>query len=251
MFNTELAIRKTISEISQHRDNAIQHLRNINRSMELYIEECKQIGQYVGNNRHLSIDLERAIKDVDRRSWRTAFSMTGISAYMDAKARNDFDHELENNPPEFTRDNIQSILLSAMQESEMMFKRGVVEIFKKLNGDYKRHDAFKLNKKLICSHWFVRCRVFNCIDVNYRADDEITDLERALLLLDGKKYTNPSLCYKIKESLRESLVFEDDYIKIRAYKNGNAHINIKREDLVDKINEIISDWYGSSAVASR
>lgn len=251
MFNNDLSVRKTVSEIAQHRDNAIAHLINMKRSMDLYKEECAQIGEFVGNSRNMILDVEKVTRDVDRASWRKAFSMTGIAAYMDKKARNEFDASLEEDPPAFTKDNIQTILLSAMQESEMMFKRGVVEIFKRLNGSYKCHDAFKIGKKLICSHWFVRCRVFNCTDVNYRSEDEITDFERAMILLDGKRYTDPMLSHNIKQALRDGLTYEDEYIKLRAYKNGNAHITIKRLDLIDKINELIAEWYGSNSVSSR
>lgn len=251
MFNTDLAVRKTVSEIAQHRDNAINHLMNMKKCMDLFQEECAQIGEYVGNTRYMALDVEKVIQDVDRRSWRKAFSMTGIAAYMDTKARREFEDGLETDPPEFTRENIQTILLSAMQGSEMMFKRGVVELFKRLNGNYKCNDSFKLNKKLICSHWFVRCRIFNCTDVNYRSEDEITDFERAMILLDGKKYTEPMLNHNIKQALRDGLTYEDEYMKLRAYKNGNAHIQIKRLDLVDKINDIIAEWYGSNSVSSR
>ncbi len=253
MFNKDLALQKTVSEIAEHRNKAIYNIEQMAKHLNIFRDECRQISQYCGNVRHLAqFNVDSIRKEVDRSSWRKCFNMTGLDSYMDKKARDEFDKSLEVDPPEFTTENIRMILLSKMNEAESMFKRGIVATFKRLNGDFKCHDSFKLNKKLICSYWFVKCRIFGGVDTNYNYVDEITDFERALLILDGKKFIKPELAYQLKETLKSGdMTFENEYFKLRAYKNGNGHITMKRLDLVDKINEIIAEWHGEGKVAKR
>jgi hypothetical protein len=37
---------------------------------------------------------------------------------------------------------------------------------------------------------------------------------------------------------------EDEYFLIRSYKNGNAHLWFKRDDLVEKVNKLLGEYYG-------
>ena len=39
---------------------------------------------------------------------------------------------------------------------------------------------------------------------------------------------------------------EDDYFKVRGFKNGNAHVWFKRDDLVEQVNKLLAEWYGET-----
>ncbi len=45
--------------------------------------------------------------------------------------------------------------------------------------------------------------------------------------------------------------FEDDYCRARAFKNGNLHLEFKRPDLLDKLNEQIADHYANTLPDAR
>jgi hypothetical protein len=67
-------------------------------------------------------------------------------------------------------------------------------------------------------------------------------------LLDGKPV--PENRHDLAVSLdthidkqRSSAVFEDDYVSIRYFQKGSAHITFKRPDLIEKMNDIIARHY--------
>lgn len=183
-------------------------------------------------------------KEIDRRFWKHAFSLTGFSKYMDKEARAEFERSLVNNPPAFNMENIRATFLQAYQESELFFNRGLVNIFKRLSGKYKTNDAFKVNKKIIISNWFRGSKMFG-LDVNYHAQDEMDDLNRIFTVLDGKDYKEYVFSSALRQAVRDGF-YEDEYFKIRMFKNGNAHLWFKRLDLLDMANEIIAKWYGEN-----
>jgi len=43
-------------------------------------------------------------------------------------------------------------------------------------------------------------------------------------------------------------VFEDSYYRAKAFRNGNLHLEFKRSDLLDKLNEQIADYYTYDAL---
>lgn len=253
MFNTDLAIRKTVTEIAQHRDNAIFQVEQMAKHYQYFKEECAQISEYCGSVRELQkFNPETIKKEVDRSSWRKAFSMTGISAYMDKKAREEFEKSLEVSPPEFTKDNIQSILLDSMGKSKEMFNRGTVELFKGLCGKYKCNDSFKVVSKIITRRWFHSCKHFNNISVNSNLESEINDLERIINVVKHGKFENPSLVYELRQCLNKNqMSYENEYLKINFFKNGNAHIYLRDQQVIDSINTIIAAYYGEGKIGKR
>lgn len=39
-------------------------------------------------------------------------------------------------------------------------------------------------------------------------------------------------------------IVESEFFKVCVYKNGNAHVWFKRDDLVEKVNKLLADYYG-------
>lgn len=253
MFNTDLALQKTVSDIAKHRDQAIYQISQIAAHIDIFKSECKQIHQYCGNSRFLTHFSESALKkDVDRSAWRSAFSMTGIDAYMDKKARDEFEKSLEVDPPEFTADNIRSILIDARNKAEAMFNRGTVELFRGLCNKYKCNDTFKVGKKIITSHWFHYCRHFGNLSVNYSFESDINDFERIISVIKHGAFKKPSMVFDLRQCINEGeTTYQNEYVKINIFKKGTAHIYILDEQLIDSINCIIAAYYGDGKVGKR
>lgn len=249
-FRKDLMIPKTIEELIKDRDAIILELSNMDKCKQRAEELCKSVGTYIfpvhqfrGYN-----GIESLTRDVDRRMWRQTIEISGFNKYMDKVARQEFADSLEKNPPEFNIDNVRSTLLSSYNQAEMFMKRGIVQLFRNLGADYKTNDAFKISKKVILRNWFtVFC---GSLSVNYNQEPEMNDLDRVVRTLDGKEFKEHHFSQAMRKVI-SSMEYEDEYFKIKAFKNGNAHLWFKREDITDKINDIIAEYYGEGKLAKN
>lgn len=194
---------------------------------------------------------DSARKEIDRRFWRAAFDLTGFMQVMDRRARQDFDRSLETNPPEFTLENVRMHFLSACQQADEFFARGLVEMFLRLSSHYKTNaeEPFKVGEKAILE-WVCQPRWGGGVEIRYQASDTINDIDRVIQTLDGKKHHPRALESAINGKWAEGgNLFEDDYYRIRGFKKGTLHIQFKRLDLLEKANKIIHDYYHGSALA--
>ena len=249
-FRKELIIPKTVEELIKDRDEIILTLTHMDKLKQQAEEQCKSVGTYIFPVHQFRgyHGIEVLKKDVDRRMWRQTIELTGFNKYMDKKARQEFADSLEKEPPAFTVDNVRSTLLSSYQQAETFMNRGIVELFKNLGENYKTNDAFKIGKKIILRNWFtVFC---GSLSVNYNQEPEMNDLDRVVRTLDCVEFKEHLFSQSMRKVIN-SMEYEDDYFKIKAFKNGNAHLWLKREDLTDKINDIIAAWYGDGKLANN
>ena len=249
MQSTAIAHIKTLEDIVEARDKALDLHIHAYKTMQKSQDVCNQMGNYLyplAFNSSLKCPDEFR-KELDRRFWRHAINKTGFNKYMDKVARNDFDISLEKNPPEFTMDNIRETLISSYHNAEHFFNRGLVNLFKRLEGKYKTNDAFKVSKKIILTNWFV-CS-YGELMLNHYNEGEINDLDRIIKTLDGKEFKEHGFSYELRQA-RNNKEYENEYLKIKMFKNGNCHLWFKRMDILDRINEIIAAWYGEGKLGS-
>ena len=170
---------------------------------------------------------------------------------MDGEAKNAFQDSLRNEPPEFTVDNIRSIFLTLHQDADAMFNRGIVNTFKRFSTEHKTNtrEPFKISKRCVLTYVF--CKSWQGYpQVREYSNGMINDIDRVFRVLDGKKHTERQLETAINGAMKAGITYEDEYFKVRGFKNGNGHIEFKRADLVDKVNDIIAEHYGSNALAN-
>lgn len=242
-FRKDLMIPKTIEELIKDRDAIIIELANMNKCKKRAEERCKEVGTYIFPIHQFRgyHGIESLTRDVDRRMWRQTMEISGFNKYMDKVARNELTDSLEKNPPEFNIDNVRNTLISSYNQADMFMKRGIVQLFRNLGAQYKTNDAFKISKKVILRNWFtVFC---GSLSVNYNQEPEMNDLDRVVRTLDGKEFKEHHFSQSMRKMI-SSMEYEDEYFKIKAFKNGNAHLWLKREDITDKINDIIAEYYG-------
>mgnify|MGYP000268252965 CR=1 FL=1 len=248
-FRKDLMIPKNIEDLITDRDIIIKNLADIDRIKNKTQELCKELGGYVfpvqqfrGYN-----GIESLTRDVDRRMWRLTMEISGFNKYMDKIARQDFTDSLDKNPPAFTIENVRTTLLSSYNQADEFMKRGIVQLFRNLGAQYKTNDAFKVSKKIILRNWFtVFC---GDLSVNYNQEPEMNDLDRVVRTIDGVEFKEHAFSGAMRKVI-STKEYEDEYFKIKAFKNGNAHLWLKRDDITDKINDIIAAWYGDGKLAS-
>jgi hypothetical protein len=123
------------------------------------------------------------------------------------------------------------------------FERGVIGVFRSLSWDYKTNRPHAFGRRIIVrgvhgAYGFPDDRRCSLLD----------DLERVFHVLDGKPEPDhregvSARLYRQRreERSREDLV--DAYLRIRCFKNGNAHVTFLRAEIVDEMNRILARHY--------
>lgn len=86
--------------------------------------------------------------------WRQSFDHTGLMQLLDAQSKQKFNRNLQENPPEFTIENVQSSFIDLSQNAEKMFEDGVVNVFRWLSNQYMTNDGFRIGDKVVMT-WMV------------------------------------------------------------------------------------------------
>jgi len=197
--------------------------------------------------------LETVRKPLDRSIWHHLLQATSLDRLMDRKAKDDFRSQVEKDPPPATADNCLATMESLLADSEMIFKRGIANTFAGLDRRFRSHDGFKVGTRIVLTY-------FAGVDgyVRYGGTrDSLLDVERTFYVLDGKP--QPDSAAGIIGALwlakppgwsASAYEAETDYVRVKVFKNGNAHVWFKRDDLVERVNLILADWYGAALGAS-
>ena len=249
-LSTTLRLPPTIAEMVRHRDQAVAHLREAGRCIEQAAEAATMIREHaMPFGARFQQPLETLIAELDRKAWREAFRIGGFEAVWDAKARKEFDDSLEKNPPEFNAANLRANLMEYLPQKDHLFARGLVAIFRKRSGDYKRHaDAgFSVPQKMIVRSWssasYFRGRQIACY-----YDGEVRDFMRVLYKLTEREFDYGPVQSLINAAWAQGEPFHDEYVVLKAHKNGNVHIHIKDRALLARINTVVADYYGGNAL---
>lgn len=250
----QLAIPKNLYDLCEHRERAIKLFTASYATIKGVEKDLQEAGQYLTPyNCVPKINPEDFQKQLDKNLWRHAFNQIGLLQYMDAQAKDELDKDLEKTVPDFTIDNVKTTLLTAAQNADKMFARGIVNIFFRLSGEHKTNtnSPFKINRKAVIGY-MATLNYSGGLRVNTWGSfsERINDIDRVIKTLDGKKHQQRELEFLVNGAWGIGEVYEDDYYKIKGFKNGNMHIEFKRQDLLDKANLIIARYYdGNNLVA--
>lgn len=173
---------------------------------------------------------------------------SGMLSLMDAQARAEWHNSLEKEDiPAISESNILSTFEQLHKNKGEVFERGVINTFKSLSWDYKTNNPCRFGKKIIVEGVVKHDQWGFGLNWGWQRD-RLTDLERMLLLLDGKPIPDnredvTRLLGDHIHSKRSSTYYEDDMFAIRYFQKGTAHITFKRQDLVHKLNDIVAKHY--------
>jgi predicted RNA methylase len=195
----------------------------------------------------VEVSMEDYRKNLDRGVWTQLLETTGIQTMMDATALKELRQSISDDVPEASEANVRATIETLFADADMIFSRGLVNCFAKLDRRFKSHDGFKIGGRIIIDRAFSEMGG----NTNYGSTwDTIADVERVLAVLDDK---NPegSAVLRAKVDADRTGTYgpmqsqtETDYFRIDGFKNGNAHLWFTRDDLVKKANQILGDHYG-------
>lgn len=194
-------------------------------------------------------------RNLDRSIWRDLMKKSGMLSLMDAQARNEWYKNLEGEDiPAVSEANILSTFEQLHQSKGEVFERGVINVFKGLSWNYKTSSPCKFGTKIIVTGLVKFDRWGFGLNWGWQRD-RLADLERMLVLLDGKPVPDnrADVTRRLGDHIHEnrhSNHYEDEMFVIKYFKKGTAHIVFKRPELVDKLNDIIARHY-PGALAAR
>ena len=116
-----------------------------------------------------------------------------------------------------------------------------------LSWDFKSNNPCKFGKKIIATGLVKHDRWGFGLNWGWQRD-RLADLERMLILLDGKPVPDnrADITRRLGDHIHEnrhSNRYEDEMLVIKYFQKGTAHIVFKRPELVDKLNDIIARHY--------
>lgn len=187
-------------------------------------------------------------RNLDREIWRDLMKKSGMLSIMDAQAREQWYNSLEKDDiPTISEENILSTFKQLHQSKGEVFERGVINVFKSLSWDYKSNSPCRFGRKIIVNGLVKHDRWG--FGLNWgRQRDRLADLERMLMLLDGKPVPDnrADVTRRLGDHIHEnrhSNRYEDEMFTIKYFQKGSGHITFKRPELVDKLNDIITRHY--------
>ena len=253
-FNTDIIRQGSIQEVILKRDRAIELYY---RAMAL-MAEAAEVAKDASQSRYASIrfdntdftgkqdyDKEKVRQSIDRDVWLYLLGLSGLKNLMDAEAYGEFRDQLEKDPPEVTLDTLTATFRDLGAQGDELFRRGLVNVFKRLNyRAYKTNDAFSIGKKIIVEHVMGAYGGFSHWGHKREA---ISDLDRIFHILDGQEpvdHRGDAAGLVAEASHRKEYELETEYFRFRWFKNGNMHIWLLRPDLVTKANKLIAEHFG-------
>ena len=187
-------------------------------------------------------------RNLDRSIWRDLMKKSGMLSLMDAQAREQWYNSLEKDDiPAVSEANILSTFEQLHQSKGEVFERGVINVFKGLSWDFKSNNPCKFGKKIIATGLVKHDRWGFGLNWGWQRD-RLADLERMLVLLDGKPVPDnrADVTRRLSDHIHEnrhSSRYEDEMFVIKYFQKGTAHIVFKRPELIDKLNNIIARHY--------
>lgn len=173
---------------------------------------------------------------------------SGMLSIMDAQARDQWYRNLEGDDiPAISEANILNTFEQLHQSKAEVFERGVINVFKGLSWDFKSNSPCKFGPKIIVNGLVKYDRWGYSLNWGWQRD-RLADLERMLMLLDGKPVPDnrADVTRRLGDHIHEnrgSNSYEDGMFKIKYFQKGTTHITFRRPELVDKLNDIIARHY--------
>lgn len=263
---TDLVRKESIEELCGHRARALtlyaQALGTLQDAIACHQRACYggnsypqtepiiRIFQYPGSTRATGLD-DTARKCIDRDMWRAFIIGTPLGSLMDNEERKKFESQVNDDPPPVDPDSVFATMNRLRGDAGVIFRRGLVNAFARLCRDYRSHDGFKIGDRVVFSG-LVQNLGAGYRSISHYREPELRDVERCFYVLDGKgapEYQQGILAAmrtEIGKGTLSTCEAETEYLKVRWFKNTNAHLWFKRTDLVARCNRMIAEHYGEA-----
>jgi hypothetical protein len=131
------------------------------------------------------------------------------------------------------------------QTAEEMFGRGCYNVFRRLDRHYRTNEgqAFEIGEKAILRRLF-ESDWNGGLRVQYSSRHWLNDIDRCVRTVAGEPFVPHTLEAALNAAFAKgaSRVFEDEFLLIKGFGNGNAHLRFRRRDVLEKLNLVIAAY---------
>lgn len=270
-MKTDIIKKGSVEELVARRDRAVELLKTAVELVHAANEAYKTVmgpetryGLGTIKDRDFwyaveSKDLDRAIEmartEIDGALWRHLLDSLGFRNYMDADSIKSFMEMTKKAPPSVTVENCRATFQGLRENASEVFRRGLVNVFMKLDTNYRTNSAFRLGKKVILTNVIDKYGYWN---IWRQGHERISDVDRIFHVLDNKALPDPRKTEEGTPDHRgdaaamlaldfrgeKTGVVETEYLRMKWFKNGSVHLEFKRADLVEKANRLIAEHFG-------
>ena len=249
--NTTLATRKTVEELVREWNMATHLLRT---GLETLTQAETHFRAFDGPGSHYdlclfthsdyTLDFDRKINRLKAAAWRYLIDRIELKKLASVKRAAEIDRQINDgtNLPEITMDNLFGWLQSLDGQAKKFLEEAIVEVFEFLrppSRHYKTNSGFKVGKRVILCGRVEKVWSGIKFRVSYHYENELRALDNVFHMLDGKplsNHRNGDLINAIQES--RCGTGKTEYFRYKCFINHNLHLEFKRMDLVQRLNEV-------------
>ncbi len=182
--------------------------------------------------------------------WRRLVDKCEIRKVCTVKRAEEIDKQLGDikNLPEVTEANVFAMLKGNLDDLDTILAELVKEVFNTLRpnpnswmNQYKTNQLWEVGKKVVVT-WAVERRYNGQgFKVRYGSKEALfRGLDNVMSILDGKGVvkTHYGPLYEAVNNVERGELGETEYFRFRCFKNGNLHIEFKRDELLAELNRI-------------
>ena len=178
-------------------------------------------------------------REMERRAWQLIIGRLGIRSVMGIAKQDQLNRQLESGElPRFTETAIVGLILGLADEADSFARDAVREVFDYLRpapgtvrAEYATNKRFYVGRKVVLVNVLSsRRRIHSSQEVRLLAIDSV------MRVLDGRTPIQ-NRHGELSEAIGRGDT-ETEYFKFKCFKNGNLHLEFKRLDLVQRLNQI-------------
>lgn len=254
-MTTELIQRDTVAQMVENYQQAVE---DVKQAYTLLCGAKHRLKSSFGGNYSSSFDplpsgrysyidektVATVIAQLKLEAWRCLVQRLELRKILSIQRTAELDKQMEkpDNLPEITLENVWAMLDQTMANTATYMQEQVFEAFDFLRpprSEYKTNTEFELGKRVILTWQVAEGYGGHPFKVNYHRAKQLTALDTAFRLLDGKgpyeSYNGP-----LTDAINTSKdgKGQTDYFNFICYKNGNLHLEFRRSDLVTMMNKM-------------
>jgi len=190
--------------------------------------------------------------DIRKQSWKSLFNNTKMGNIVTSKSKEKIQNMQDKQGyMSFTARNMENLYSDLFQNMGNIMQDCVIESFDLLTKYHKENrchvEGWKTNERFYINQKFI---LPNCVDIsmirfskfirlNYHYGNDITDIEKALCFLSGKKIDEIESIEKIFQNNKVSdwgKWYDSEFLEFKVFRKGTIHFKFKEESLWSKFN---------------
>lgn len=193
-------------------------------------------GMWMSDN-GISPEHSKTKKSMDAVGWANLMDKSGMRSVMTHAQIREFDENIRRRKmPPLTLENAALTFKGLFEDKDKLLEDAVVAIFQRLSWDYKTNSPMLFQEKIITS-------VGKGYYQNYDTLDDLIRFACLVNKIPHQDHSNNFFAYWNSKDKDPEKFYWAKLFDFKIYKNGNCHIKIKDQNVIDKLNYIIAKRY--------